>query len=382
MPGLLFPPETGSGFIKVYCMNKQRPLHLVLLCVPLFVLVGLFFYAQRTNSQKLQLIPNEYGLELWPWAENDGADSSRIVSFFSNERGIHCSYNLNLQAPYAGFTMNPSDKPFWDISEYDYVDIGFDKKLTESAHVTLSFFLDGFSKEHQWQTLRLVSNVFYSVDKNSYRIPFRKLTTPMWWYRENNVQKDSVPEIDYRQLANISFVNGEEQSPNRDHTIRVTSLTFGKNPPISKALLLWCASGYILGVLLLHMWPRRGFSLPKLKRLTVSNYADEEFERVSSFMGQNFQEKGLSLGQVSEQTGVSTTKITNLLKRFRGESYNQFLNVLRLEEAKRLLRETDRNVSEISALVGYGYVNSFNRVFKEAESRTPLEYRAAERVSS
>lgn len=361
-------------------MTKKSPLIYSILALPILILVGLFFFSHFATPDPLQLIPNEYGIEYWPWSEKDGSDSSKILDFATDGGGVHCSYKLHLRAPYAGFTMNPSDKKFWNISEYDYVEISFDKEVTESAQFTMAFFLDDFSDVQRWQSLRILSHIFYSVDKKTYRIPFRKLSTPMWWYRENNIQKGRVPDVNFSQLSNISFVNGEEQSSDEEHTIKITSLSFGKNPPISKALLFWCGVAYIVGVLIYLLWPSKGIALPALKRLSISNYADEEFDRVTSFMGQNFQEKGLSLGRVSEQTGVSTSKITTLLKRFRGESYNQFLNVLRLEEAKRLLRETDRNVSEISALVGYGYVNSFNRVFKEAEGRTPLEYRALEKV--
>jgi transcriptional regulator GlxA family with amidase domain len=54
----------------------------------------------------------------------------------------------------------------------------------------------------------------------------------------------------------------------------------------------------------------------------------------------------------------------------------EYLNVLRVNRAQRLLLSTDLGIAEIAGLVGFSSVQTFNRVFKQ-QSRllSPSEYR-------
>ena len=52
-----------------------------------------------------------------------------------------------------------------------------------------------------------------------------------------------------------------------------------------------------------------------------------------------------------------------------------YLQKLRVDEAARLLRETDKTVTEIAELSGFGDVKSFYTVFKREMDVTPGEYR-------
>ena len=49
--------------------------------------------------------------------------------------------------------------------------------------------------------------------------------------------------------------------------------------------------------------------------------------------------------------------------------------MLRMEEAKKLLRQTDLNISDVSRQSGYADASSFARRFKQYAGVTPLQYR-------
>lgn len=73
---------------------------------------------------------------------------------------------------------------------------------------------------------------------------------------------------------------------------------------------------------------------------------------------------------------------TNLLRVFRqatGSSPIGFLIGLRIEAAKRLLRQTDRSMTEIAHETGFGDSNYFARKFREATGRSPSEFRRTAR---
>lgn len=61
------------------------------------------------------------------------------------------------------------------------------------------------------------------------------------------------------------------------------------------------------------------------------------------------------------------------------DHFRAFLNVYRMEEARRLLRNPERAGSKLVAIAldsGFASLASFNRVFRASEGRTPSQYRA------
>ncbi|MBR6765080.1 MAG: helix-turn-helix transcriptional regulator [Clostridia bacterium] len=52
-----------------------------------------------------------------------------------------------------------------------------------------------------------------------------------------------------------------------------------------------------------------------------------------------------------------------------------YVNGLRLNEAKRLLKTTDKNVTDIAIEAGFNTIRSFNRAFFAEMGETPTEYR-------
>ena len=60
-----------------------------------------------------------------------------------------------------------------------------------------------------------------------------------------------------------------------------------------------------------------------------------------------------------------------------GENISSYLANLRINEAKRLLEQTDMKVSDISEQVGIYSQTTFIRLFKKSCGLTPNEYRKA-----
>lgn len=58
-----------------------------------------------------------------------------------------------------------------------------------------------------------------------------------------------------------------------------------------------------------------------------------------------------------------------------GETPMQFLQILRLEQGKDMLRHTHKNVAEVAWAVGYGDPRHFNRLFKRHFGTTPARWR-------
>lgn len=113
-------------------------------------------------------------------------------------------------------------------------------------------------------------------------------------------------------------------------------------------------------------------------RMRMQNSAQDR-SRVIAFINQNYKRNDLSLKMLSDEVGMSMSKINMVLKENLGCSFVQYVSLLRLGEVKRLLRETDDSIQTIVQSVGYIDVSSFMRKFKQMEGMAPGQYRAMHR---
>ncbi|MGO4185091.1 helix-turn-helix domain-containing protein [Paenibacillus sp. TAF43_2] len=84
----------------------------------------------------------------------------------------------------------------------------------------------------------------------------------------------------------------------------------------------------------------------------------------------------MSLEYLSEKYDMNAKYVSKLFKETTGQKFIDFLIDIRLNEAKRLLKETRRTVQDIAEEVGYTSAISFTRVFKKVVGCSPGEYRS------
>lgn len=87
--------------------------------------------------------------------------------------------------------------------------------------------------------------------------------------------------------------------------------------------------------------------------------------------------RDLTLAEVADRAGVSKSYLSRIFPAYVGERFSQYLQRLRLERAKELLRFTDERIYEIAARVGFWNSRYFSRVFHDAVGMTPADYRRA-----
>ncbi|WP_338069752.1 AraC family transcriptional regulator [Bifidobacterium santillanense] len=84
----------------------------------------------------------------------------------------------------------------------------------------------------------------------------------------------------------------------------------------------------------------------------------------------------LGLDDIAAAGAVSRSRCCALFKRYVGRTPNEYLTDRRIEEAKRLLCETDGAVAEIGRACGFSSSSYFINVFRRRLGVTPREYRA------
>jgi len=95
---------------------------------------------------------------------------------------------------------------------------------------------------------------------------------------------------------------------------------------------------------------------------------------VTDYMMRNIH-RSLSLAEMSGELGMSASSLKRLVQETCGKSPSAYFAALKIEEARRLLRHSAMNMSEIADRLGFSSVHYFSRAFRRKTGQTPSEYR-------
>lgn len=113
---------------------------------------------------------------------------------------------------------------------------------------------------------------------------------------------------------------------------------------------------------------------PDIIFLNGENFYPDLVELIKRYLERNIG-KRLTLDDVSKKFNYSRSFICKIFKEETGESLITYFNRIKIEEAMRLLRETDRRASEISELLGFSEPKYFGAIFKKQVGISPASYR-------
>ena len=102
---------------------------------------------------------------------------------------------------------------------------------------------------------------------------------------------------------------------------------------------------------------------------------------IVSFCAQNYSRE-LTLSTLEEELHLSKYYISHLFGSKIGTGFNDYVNALRVSEACRYLRRSNKSITEISTLVGFGTLRTFNRAFFKQVGMSPSEYRRSAQDAS
>lgn len=98
--------------------------------------------------------------------------------------------------------------------------------------------------------------------------------------------------------------------------------------------------------------------------------------QVQQYVEEHYAEN-LSLEMMVERFYINPSYLSQLFKKKTGKNFIDYLTEIRIENAKRLLRESEWKVYEIGTQVGYGSARYFSQIFEKKVGMTPTEYRQA-----
>jgi AraC-like DNA-binding protein len=108
---------------------------------------------------------------------------------------------------------------------------------------------------------------------------------------------------------------------------------------------------------------------------------EELKEKLVRYIGENYQAPNLSLDRIAAEFDLNPKYISRYFKEKTGTNYIDYLNMIRINQAKELLLQHDKlKIMEIAKSVGFYNVNTFIAAFKRLEGVTPNAFRKHSRV--
>lgn len=118
----------------------------------------------------------------------------------------------------------------------------------------------------------------------------------------------------------------------------------------------------VFGLLLKH------YTITKDKKLNAST------EKILHYCKQNYT-GDISLDSVAKALNISRSSVTHIFSDRLHIGFLEYVNSLRISQAARLLDDSSKTITEISDMVGFSTIRTFNRIFSKKTGMTPSKYR-------
>lgn len=161
----------------------------------------------------------------------------------------------------------------------------------------------------------------------------------------NAADKLQIEQLLYRLLLNI-----QERRPGYDITVRHA---------VTEALLF--AARHMLGS---DMQAYEEAPSP----------IESKIIEITQFINAHFREP-IPLSALSRAFYLSPSYLSRTFKKITGFGVTGYIGITRVKEAQRLLRETDKRITDISEEAGFGSFAHFEKVFKSLVCQSPKSYR-------
>lgn len=99
-------------------------------------------------------------------------------------------------------------------------------------------------------------------------------------------------------------------------------------------------------------------------------------ERIIKVVNEHLSEADFGVDELCQEVGISRSQLHRKMKDLTGIGAGEFVRNIRLEQAARLLKETDMNVSQVAYAVGFSNLGHFSKIFRTHFGAYPSDYGA------
>lgn len=118
---------------------------------------------------------------------------------------------------------------------------------------------------------------------------------------------------------------------------------------------------------MLHLFVDYSFDFTQIRH-------SDTIYRVMDYIKSNYARK-LSLEEIASCVHLSGSHISGLFRKETGQTISAYINYVRIEKSKQLLKTTETPIAQISSICGFEDQSYFSRVFKQQTGLSPRKYR-------
>jgi AraC-like DNA-binding protein len=292
---------------------------------------------------------------------------STILSFDSSGEKVGVEYMLSKGERSAAGVWIRFDE-LKNFSGYDYVRL----KIKDSGSISILMELFNYdervTKREQGITYVVMTrDLMIAETEKDYILPFKEFQIGDWWYMYNNIHDNFPSFYNCSRIYAFQIISGMYSPVNRKAGFTISGLSFGQDHPL---LFLRVFAGLVLYwavAVSVYLWMRRkkapALTFPHEKS-ELPGRAESERHKIIQYLAESYRKPDLSQVKMANDLGIHPARIGGIVKNFSRVNFKQYLNLVRISEARRLLSSTDLDISEIAYVVGYSNVTHFDRIFR------------------
>ena len=289
-------------------------------------------------------------------------DRTGIIGKNTIEKSIHVESVDTLL--YFEFNDNFKDKleahSAWEMI---YVDKGHCTVIADDESFTLEQGEMYFHKPYERHMLKINKNDYPNIIVSSFQC-----SSPAMRFFEN---RKIVASLQTKQNI-ATMIHEASLTFERSSRVRISGSKIKSKTP------LWAGEQTVLlrFELMLIELIRENALIEDQKRLFVSKDLTDDAlcTEVIEFLEKNLSDR-LDMDALCERVNFSASYISRYFKRECGYSINQYFIMMKIEEAKRLIRQTHMSFFEISEHLMLTNSHYFSTLFKKHVGMTPTQYK-------
>jgi AraC-like DNA-binding protein len=337
--------------------------------------VSIFLYSSSIPMVSLFPGRNVSNFEFYTDSANGG--NSTILSHNISDSTIDFDFALKegFFTPYVGISIINKEDSVFHLEPYNrlYLEIAGEQMRS----IGISLYTRNAYKNTKVgeKEVCFYENLDIDSERKQYVLDLNKLKVADWWYGANNIPVDERIEPDLKYIYRINIGPAYTSASDVKRSLQIYTISFDRD---NTRLIVFLISAEFILILLLGVvhYVKAYKALP----VTITYKAvdiENENQQIKSFLhyiNTHFHDPGLTLKQVSGQTGMNQRRIAGSIQQSFGCNFKTYINRLRINESKRLLVESELNMGEIAFKVGFSNQTHFNRVFKNFERISPTEF--------
>ena len=112
----------------------------------------------------------------------------------------------------------------------------------------------------------------------------------------------------------------------------------------------------------------------RVGQIRIGQKATQLSMRIANYVQSHLSDV-ITVDALARETLLSRSRLTARFKEETGQTLTEFVMQIKIEEAKRLIRYTDKSLSAVSDYLGFSSQSHFSRIFKKYAGIAPGEYR-------